>query len=39
MVNTLVYNPLVYKGFQWLLYNRTDVDTGVHKGPPRIQLK
>ena len=23
MLNTLVYNPLVYKGFQWLLYNRT----------------
>jgi hypothetical protein len=21
------------------VYNRTDVDTGVHKGPPRIQLK
>ena len=26
MVNTLVYNPLVYKGFQWLLYNRTLAD-------------
>ena len=26
MVNTLVYKPLVYKGFQWLLYNGTLVN-------------
>jgi hypothetical protein len=36
MVNTLVYNPLVYKGFQWLLYNRTVVHAYEHKGTPCV---
>jgi hypothetical protein len=34
MVNTLVYKPLVYKGFQWLLYNGTVVVARIHKGFP-----
>jgi hypothetical protein len=32
MVNTLVYKPLVYKGFQWLLYNGTLVNNGAYNG-------
>jgi hypothetical protein len=32
MVNTLVYKPLVYKGFQWLLYNGTHEGVYIHKG-------
>jgi hypothetical protein len=32
MVNTLVYKPLVYKGFQWLLYNGTVVHVYGYEG-------
>jgi hypothetical protein len=38
MVNTLVYKPLVYKGFQWLLYNGTDVCIYELKVTPCVYL-
>jgi hypothetical protein len=37
MVNTLVYKPLVYKGFQWLLYNGTPVVVYIRMGIPCVQ--
>jgi hypothetical protein len=38
MVNTLVYNPLVYKGFQWLLYNGTLVINLGYNGGVHVAL-
>ena len=33
MLNTLVYNQLVYTGSQWAIFIPRDVVPGVYKGP------
>ena len=37
MLNTLVYDALVYNGSQWSVYNRTHSIVYIHKGGPCIR--